>query len=196
MTQPSPSGNRHSRRLTKRLLTHLSASGNRHSRRFTERSLTHLSASGNRHSRRIQVIDSRCLTERSLTKLSTSGNRHSRHLHVISNRSQADEICAFFLILFIGVFLKNICNIFCENCVLHETDRKATVYSISKKTKILTPPYKISLLRWFGLAAFVFGLLYALFHCCYGRKVDRKLQVPPFIPSSIIQTSRSISLSI
>ncbi len=54
------------------------------------------------------------------------------------------------------------------------------MYSVSQNTKILTPLYKTSLFRWFGLAAFVFGLLYALFHCCYGRKVDRKLQVPPF----------------
>ena len=56
----------------------------------------------------------------------------------------------------------------------------ATEYSISQNTKILTRLYKTSFFRWFGLAAFVFGLLYALFHCCYGRKVDRKLQVSPF----------------
>jgi hypothetical protein len=55
------------------------------------------------------------------------------------------------------------------------------LYSISQNTKFyLRYKNKISLLRWFGLAAFVFGLLYALFHCCYGRKVDRKLQVSPF----------------
>ena len=64
----------------------------------------------------------------------------------------------------------------------------ATEYSISQNTKILTPLYKTSLFRWFGLAAFVFGLLYALFHCCYGRKVDRKLQVPPFYTNINIPT--------